>query len=111
MRSPSPFGNGNEHHHHMLLELRNGKHDNEEDAIHSAMVEDTGGHHGKESSGTGGAQVIIRGPTKALLNRRKEVVFAKISLYIVFVMLVCHSLKAIVNTHEMISSYHARVWI
>ena len=37
--------------------------------------------------------------------RRREVALAKISLYIVFVMLICHGVRLIPNTYEMIETY------
>ena len=37
--------------------------------------------------------------------RKREVVLAKISLYIVFVMLICHTVRLIPNTYEMVETY------
>ena len=37
--------------------------------------------------------------------RKREVALAKISLYIVFVMLICHGVRLIPNTYEMIETY------
>ena len=39
--------------------------------------------------------------------RRREVVLARISLSIVFVFLVCHSVKLIPNAYEMVQTYKA----
>ena len=38
-------------------------------------------------------------------TRRRELALAKVSLYIVFVMLLCHSVRLIPNTYEMIQTY------
>ena len=37
--------------------------------------------------------------------RRREVVLAKISLYMVFVFLICHSVKIVPNIYEMVQTY------
>ena len=37
--------------------------------------------------------------------RRREVVLAKISLYMVFVFLICHSVKIVPNIYEMLQTY------
>ena len=37
--------------------------------------------------------------------RKRELVLARISIYIVFVMLLCHSVRLIPNTYEMIQTY------
>jgi hypothetical protein len=39
--------------------------------------------------------------------RRREVVLAKISLYMVFVFLICHSVKIVPNIYEMVQTYLA----
>ena len=46
-------------------------------------------------------------PNRISSLRRKEVVLAKISLYIVFVMLLCHGVKLLPNAYEMIVTYTA----
>ena len=37
--------------------------------------------------------------------RKRELILARISIYIVFVMLICHSIRLIPNTYEMIQTY------
>lgn len=37
--------------------------------------------------------------------RRREVVLAKISIYMVFVFLICHSVKIVPNIYEMVQTY------
>ena len=43
--------------------------------------------------------------SNAVSIRKREVVLAKISLYIVFVMLLCHGVRLIPNMYEMIQTY------
>ena len=42
---------------------------------------------------------------KATSLRKREVILSKISIYIVFVFLFCHSLRIIPNMYEMIQTY------
>jgi hypothetical protein len=42
---------------------------------------------------------------KASMLRKREVALARISIYIVFVFLFCHSVRIVPNTYEMISTY------
>ena len=42
---------------------------------------------------------------KATLLRKREVALARISIYIVFVFLLCHSVRIVPNTYEMITTY------
>ena len=42
---------------------------------------------------------------KATMLRRREVALARISIYIVFVFLLCHSVRIVPNTYEMITTY------
>ena len=37
--------------------------------------------------------------------RKRELILARISIYIVFVMLICHSIRLIPNTYEMVQTY------
>ncbi len=46
-------------------------------------------------------------PQNASDLRRREVVLAKISLYMVFVFLICHSVKIVPNIYEMVQTYLA----
>lgn len=45
------------------------------------------------------------GPSQAESLRKREVALARISLYIVFVFLLCHCIRLIPNTFEMIQTY------
>ena len=47
---------------------------------------------------------IVSGQANSDL-RRREVVLAKISLYMVFVLLICHSFKIVPNIYEMVLTY------
>lgn len=42
---------------------------------------------------------------KATSLRKREVVLSKISFYIVFVFLFCHSIRIVPNTYEMVTTY------
>jgi hypothetical protein len=42
---------------------------------------------------------------KATSLRKREVILSRISIYIVFVFLFCHSVRIIPNAYEMISTY------
>ena len=53
-------------------------------------------------SGSGGnSQGVAIGPDSAS-NRRKDIVLAKVSMAIVFVFIVCHSIKWIPNIYELL---------
>ena len=49
------------------------------------------------------ASAVVSGNAGDL--RRREVVLAKISLYMVFVFLICHSVKIVPNIYEMVQTY------
>ena len=52
-----------------------------------------------------GNSSIVSGQANSDL-RKKEVVLAKISLYMVFVFLICHSVKIVPNIFEMVQTYY-----
>ena len=52
-----------------------------------------------------GNSSIVSGQASSDL-RKKEVVLAKISLYMVFVFLICHSVKIVPNIFEMVQTYY-----
>ena len=59
----------------------------------------------QRESGMHGAGSIVSGQASSDL-RRREVVLAKISLYMVFVLLLCHSVKIFPNLYEMYLTYN-----
>ena len=48
-------------------------------------------------------------PSKTTSLRKREVILSKISIYIVFVFIFCHSLRIIPNVYEMITTYMRKV--
>ena len=70
-----------------------------------------GGGTNASSNGTknlrqsAGNSSIVSGQANSDL-RKKEVVLAKISLYMVFVFLICHSVKIVPNIFEMVQTYY-----
>ena len=58
----------------------------------------------------------VAGTEQACSLRRREVILARISLYIVFVFLICHGVRLFPNTFEMIQTYmevsffNSRIW-
>ena len=61
-----------------------------------------GAKHLRQSTGNSS---IVSGQASSDL-RKKEVVLAKISLYMVFVFLICHSVKIVPNIFEMVQTYY-----
>lgn len=48
---------------------------------------------------------VVKTSSSGTSLRKREVALSKISLYIVFVMLICHGVRLIPNTYEMIETY------
>ena len=69
---------------------------------HSSNGSVRGGSASQRASATNSS--IVSGQAHSDL-RRREVVLAKISLYMVFVFLICHSVKIVPNIYEMLQTY------
>ena len=73
-------------------------------SVSNGSVRNGSGARNLGSRSSTGNSSIISGHFHSDL-RRREVVLAKISLYMVFVFLICHSVKIVPNVYEMVQTY------
>ena len=60
----------------------------------------------QEQEGTQELQIQSQGKgNKATLLRKREVILSRISIYIVFLFLLCHSIRNVPNAYEMLTTY------